>query len=51
MKEEKLKADASEYDKLKKKKELDETVKKIEVENPPTPAKIEKKKKIKKNNL
>lgn len=47
LKEERLKADASEYDKLKKKKELDETVKKIEVENPP-PAKFEKKKKIKK---
>ena len=46
LKEEKLKADASEYDKLKKKKELDETVKKIEVETPPP--KIEKKKKIKK---
>jgi hypothetical protein len=46
LKEQKLKADAAEYDKLQKKKELDETVKKIEVENPP--AKIEKKKKIKK---
>ena len=44
LKEEKLKADASEYDKLKKKKELDDTIKKIEV---PTPTQ-EKKKKIKK---
>ena len=42
LKEEKLKSDAAEYDKLKKKKELDDTIKKIEV---PTP---EKKKKIKK---
>ena len=31
LKEEKLKSDAAEYDKLKKKKELDETVKKLEV--------------------
>ena len=44
LKEEKLKSDAAEYDKLKKKKELDETVKKLEVPTP-TP---EKKKKIKK---
>ena len=44
LKEEKLKADASEYDKLQKKKELDETVKKIEVTAP----EIVKKKKIKK---
>ena len=42
LKEERLKDDAKEYDKLKKKKELDDTIKKIEV---PTP---EKKKKIKK---
>ena len=42
LKQEKLKSDAAEYDKLKKKKELDDTIKKIEV---PTP---EKKKKIKK---
>ncbi len=41
LKEEKLKADASEYDKLKKKKELDDTIKKIEV---PTPEKVVKKK-------
>ena len=44
LKEEKLKSDAAEYDKLKKKKELDDTIKKIEVPTP-TP---EKKKKIKK---
>ena len=42
LKEEKLKSDAAEYDKLQKKKELDDTIKKIEV---PTP---EKKKKVKK---
>ena len=42
LKEERLKDDAKEYDKLQKKKELDDTIKKIEV---PTP---EKKKKIKK---
>ena len=45
LKEERLKDDAKEYDKLQKKKELDETVKKLEVPNPPQ---IEKKKKIKK---
>ena len=44
LKEERLKDDAKEYDKLQKKKELDETIKKIEVPMP-TP---EKKKKIKK---
>ena len=44
LKEERLKDDAKEYDKLQKKKELDETIKKIEVPTP-TP---EKKKKIKK---
>ena len=44
LKEEKLKDDAKEFDKLQKKKELDETVKKLEVPTP-TP---EKKKKIKK---
>ena len=37
MKEEKLKADAAEFDRLQQKKELDETVKKIEVANPPPP--------------
>ena len=35
LKEEKLKADAAEFDRLQQKKELDETVKKIEVSNPP----------------
>ena len=35
LKEEKLKADAAEYDKLQKKKELDETVQKIEVSETP----------------
>ena len=44
LKEEKLKSDAAEYDKLKNKKELDDTIKKIEVPTP-TP---EKKKKVKK---
>ena len=49
LKEEQLKANAAEYDKLQKKKELDETIKKIEVPVPaPPPAKLEKKKKIKK---
>ena len=48
LKEQKLKADAAEFDKLQKQKELEETVKKIEASNPPPPAKIEKKKKIKK---
>jgi len=37
LKEEKLKADAAEFDRLQQKKELDETVKKIEVSNPPPP--------------
>ena len=44
LKEEQLKANAAEFDKLQKKKELDETVKKIEVTAP----EIVKKKKIKK---
>ena len=44
LKEERLKDDAKEYDKLQKKKELDDTIKKIEV---PIPIQ-EKKKKIKK---
>ena len=39
LKEEKLKADAAEFDRLRQKKELDETVKKIEVSNPPPPPK------------
>ena len=39
LKEEKLKADAAEFDRLQKKKELDETVKNIEVPNPPPPPK------------
>ena len=42
LKEQKLKADAAEFDKLQKKKELDETIKKIE-EPPPPPKKIERK--------
>ena len=46
LKEQKLKADAAEFDKLQKQKELEETVKKIEVSNPPPQP--EKKKKIKK---
>ena len=37
LKEQKLKADAAEFDRLQQKKELDETVKKIEVSNPPPP--------------
>jgi hypothetical protein len=49
LKEQKLKADAAEFDKLQKQKELEETVRKIEVSiPPPPPEKIEKKKKIKK---
>jgi hypothetical protein len=49
LKEQKLKADAAEFDKLQKQKELEETVRKIEVHiPPPPPAIIEKKKKIKK---
>ena len=49
LKEEKLKADAAEYDKLQKKKELDETVQKIEVsETPKLKQPSEPKKKIKK---
>ena len=49
LKEQKLKADAAEFDKLQKQKELEETVRKIDVPTPPPPpAKIEKKKKIKK---
>ena len=49
LKEQKLKADAAEYDKLQKQKELEETVRKIDVPIPvPPPAKIEKKKKVKK---
>ena len=47
LKEEKLKLDAKEYDRIQKQKELDETVKKIEV-IPPPPQQVEKKKKIKK---
>ena len=44
LKEQKLKADAAEFDKLQKKKELDETVKKIEESPPlPPPKKIERK--------
>ena len=45
LKEERLKDDAKEYDKLQKKKELDDSIKKIEV---PTPETVVKKKKIKK---
>ena len=45
LKEEKLKLDAKEYDRIQKQKELDETVKKIEVI---PPQQVEKKKKIKK---
>ena len=49
LKEQKLKADAAEFDKLQKQKELEETVRKIDVPIPtPPPTKIEKKKKIKK---
>ena len=48
LKEEKLKADAAEYDKLQKKKELDETVQKIEVSETPKLKPSEPKKKIKK---
>ena len=49
LKEQKLKADAAEFDKLQKQKELEETVRKIDVPIPaPPPAKIEKKKKVKK---
>ena len=48
LKEQKLKADAAEFDKLQKQKELEETVRKIEIATPPPPAKIEKKTKIKK---
>ena len=49
LKEQKLKADAAEFDKLQKQKELEETVRKIEVSiPPPPPEKIEKKKEIKK---
>ena len=49
LKEQKLKADAAEFDKLQKQKELEETVRKIEVSvPPPPPEKIEKKKKVKK---
>ena len=49
LKEQKLKADAAEYDKLQKQKELEETVRKIDVPIPaPPPTKIEKKKKVKK---
>jgi hypothetical protein len=45
LKEEKLKLDAKEYDRIQKEKELlDETVKKIEVSNQPPPPKIIKKK-------
>ena len=44
-----MKADAAEFDKLQKQKELEETVRKIDVPIPiPPPTKIEKKKKIKK---
>ena len=44
LKEEKLKADAAEFDKLQKKKELDETIKKIEEPSQlPPPKKIERK--------
>ena len=47
LKEEKLKLDAKEYDRIQKQKELDETVKKIEViQQPPQPQ--PQKKKIKK---
>ena len=47
LKEEKLKLDAKEYDRIQKQKELDETVKKIEViQQPPQPP--PQKKKIKK---
>ena len=49
LKEQKLKADAAEFDKLQKQKELEETVRKIDVAIPPQPpTKIERKKKIKK---
>ena len=49
LKEQRLKADAAEYDKLQKKKELDETVQKIEVsETPKLKQPSEPKKKIKK---
>ena len=47
LKEEKLKLDAKEYDRIQKQKELDETVKKIEVIQPP-PQPQPQKKKIKK---
>ena len=49
LKEQKLKADAAEFDKLQKQKELEETVRKIDAAIPPQPpTKIERKKKIKK---
>ena len=49
LKEQKLKADAAEFDKLQKQKDLEETVRKIDVPiPPPPPANFEKKKKVKK---
>ena len=48
LKEEKLKLDAKEYDRIQKQKELDETVKKIEVIQTPQPPPPPQKKKIKK---
>ena len=46
LKEQKLKADAAEFDKLQKQKELEETVRKINVPIPaPPPTKIERKRK------
>ena len=49
LKEQKLKADAAEFDKLQKQKDLEETVKKIDVPiPPPPPTNFEKKKKVKK---
>ena len=44
LKEEKLKLDAKEYDRIQKQKELDETVKKIEVIQPPPQPQTQKKK-------
>ena len=48
LKEQRLKADAAEFDRLQKKKELDETVKNIEVVEKPKIQPAESKKKIKK---
>ena len=51
LKEQRLKADAAEFDRLQKKKELDETVKNIEVSNPPPPPPPKKFERRIKNNI